>query len=59
MLKEDLIEVQQLSKIYRVANKNPGLVGTLRHFLNRKTIDVPAVKGVNFSIKQGEIVGFL
>ena len=59
MLKEDLIEVQQLSKIYRVANKDPGLGGTIRHFLNRKTIDVPAVKAVNFSIKQGEIVGFL
>jgi ABC-type uncharacterized transport system ATPase subunit len=28
-----LIEVEGLSKIYRVAEKHPGLAGTLRHFI--------------------------
>tara|TARA_Y100001968_G_C19366845_1_gene723003 strand:+ start:301 stop:1293 length:993 start_codon:yes stop_codon:yes gene_type:complete len=54
-----LIEVQQLHKIYRVADKDPGLKGTLRHFWNRKTKNVEAVKDVNFTIEPGEIVGFL
>ena len=59
MLQDSLIEVRQLSKVYLVSSKEPGLRGTIRHFLNRKTSKIPAVKNVNFSIKQGEIVGFL
>tara|TARA_Y100001968_G_scaffold324496_1_gene363973 strand:- start:36630 stop:37625 length:996 start_codon:yes stop_codon:yes gene_type:complete len=60
MLQEEaFIDVRQLSKSYKVADKDPGLRGTLRHFFNRKTIEVPAVKEVSFSIKKGEIVGFL
>ncbi|MCC6679963.1 MAG: ATP-binding cassette domain-containing protein [Phycisphaeraceae bacterium] len=48
-----------LSKVFRVADKQPGLLGTLRHFSHRKYRDVEAVKGVSFSIEPGEIVGFL
>ena len=59
MLHKPLIEVQQLSKTYEVADKEPGLAGTFRHFINRKTNKVSAVRGVNFSIEKGEIVGFL
>ena len=59
MLNEALISVEQLNKTYKVSNKKPGLLGTLRHFIDRETIDVKAVKDVSFSIKKGEIVGFL
>lgn len=59
MIQKSLIEVSQLSKAYRIADKEPGLGGTLRHFFKRKTIDINAVKSVNFTIKEGEIVGFL
>ncbi len=55
----DLILVDQLSKYYRVANKQPGFKGTLKHFFDRKTYDVPAVKDISFKISPGEIVGFL
>ena len=54
-----LIEVEQLSKIYNVADKEPGLRGTLNHFFTRKTQSVQAVNNVSFNINQGEIVGFL
>lgn len=54
-----LIEVEGLSKIYRVAEKQPGLAGTLRHFVRRRTRDVVAVQDVSFQIEQGEMVGFL
>ena len=37
-----LITVEGLSKIYRVAEKQPGLAGTLRHFIRRRTRDVMA-----------------
>ncbi len=59
MRKSKHIQVENLSKIYRVADKKPGLKGTFSHFFNRSTNNVEAVKGVNFSIEAGEIVGFL
>ena len=59
MQEKSLIEVSQLSKTYQVAEKKTGLGGTLQHFIKRKTLNINAVKNVNFSIKEGEIVGFL
>ncbi|MFI4861481.1 MAG: ATP-binding cassette domain-containing protein [Phycisphaerales bacterium JB063] len=53
------ITVQSLCKTYHVADKQPGLVGTAKHFLNRKHRDIHAVKDVSFDIAPGEIVGFL
>ena len=54
-----MIEVEQLKKTYRVADKQPGLTGTLRHFLHRRHRKVTAVRDVSFHIAPGEIVGFL
>ncbi len=56
---DTVIDVDRLTKTYRVADKDPGLVGTFKHFLARKTCDICAVKEVSFSIKAGEMVGFL
>ncbi len=53
------IVVQDLSKVYPVAVKEPGLQGTLRHFLQRTYRDVKAVQNVSFQITAGEVVGFL
>ena len=47
------------SKTYRVADKLPGLGGTMRHLLRRRLRDVVAVRDVSFSIEAGEMVGFL
>ena len=54
-----LISVAQLTKRYRVAEKQPGFAGTLRHFIRRRPRDVVAVQDVSFQIEQGEMVGFL
>jgi len=54
-----IIRAERLSKTYRVADKQPGLAGTLRHFVQRRHRDVAAVQGVSFSIEAGEMVGFL
>ena len=54
-----IIDVQGLGKTYRVADKQPGLAGTVRHFLRRRTRDVHAVRDVSFQIQPGEMVGFL
>ncbi|MGB3294812.1 MAG: ATP-binding cassette domain-containing protein [Phormidesmis sp.] len=54
-----IIDVQNLSKVYPVAIKEPGVKGTLRHFFRRTYRNIEAVKQVSFSIEPGEIVGFL
>lgn len=54
-----MIHVKDLSKTFRVAEKKPGLQGTLRHLLMRRHRDVEAVSGLNFAIEEGEMVGFL
>ena len=53
------VVAEGLSKTFRVADKQPGLGGTLRHFVHRKFRRVEAVKGVDFEIAPGEVVGFL
>ncbi|MEA5512200.1 ATP-binding cassette domain-containing protein [Crocosphaera sp. UHCC 0190] len=53
------IVVKNLSKVYKVAVKKPGIKGTLNHFFNRTYREIQAVKNVSFTIDSGEIVGFL
>lgn len=53
------IDVDALSKHYRVHEKEPGLAGSLRSFVSRKYKLVKAVDGISFAINAGEMVGFL
>jgi ABC-2 type transport system ATP-binding protein len=53
------IAVDGLGKTYRVAEKEPGVLGTLRHFVHRRQREVRAVHDVSFKVEPGEIVGFL
>ncbi|CAK6697822.1 ABC transporter ATP-binding protein [Synechococcus sp. CBW1107] len=54
-----IVNVSGLSKTFRVADKQPGLGGTLRHFLQRRHRLVTAVQDINIAIEPGEMVGFL
>ena len=54
-----IIDVQNLTKIYPVAIKKPGLKGTLSHFFRRTYREIKAVQNVSFQIQPGEVVGFL
>jgi ABC-2 type transport system ATP-binding protein len=54
-----IIAVDNLSKIYPVAIKQPGLKGTLTHFFRRTYREIKAVENVSFNIQPGEVVGFL
>lgn len=53
------ITVEQLSKNYQVPEREAGFGAAVRSFFKRKYKDVKAVQHVNFTIAQGEIVGFL
>ncbi|EDX76223.1 ABC transporter, ATP-binding protein [Coleofasciculus chthonoplastes PCC 7420] len=54
-----IVVARNLSKVYPVAVKQPGIKGTLTHFLRRKYRSVVAVQNVSFEIGMGEVVGFL
>ncbi len=54
-----IIEAQNLSKIYSVAVKEPGIKGTITHFFRRTYREIKAVQDVSFEIAPGEVVGFL
>jgi ABC-2 type transport system ATP-binding protein len=54
-----VIEVDHLSKLYRVHRRGAGLGATLRSLLHRRYEEVRAVDDVSFSIAAGERVGFL
>lgn len=54
-----IIIAQDLSKVYPVAIKEPGIKGTVSHFFRRKYREIKAVNNVSFEIAPGEVVGFL
>ena len=58
-MRNNIIEVKDITKSFVISSKSPGIKGTIRHFFNRKTIEKKVVKNINFEIKEGEIVGFL
>jgi ABC-2 type transport system ATP-binding protein len=53
------IRVVDLCKSYRIAVKNPGFAGAVRHLVRREHRDIQAVQSVTFEVERGEIVGFL
>lgn len=54
-----IVIVENLSKTYPVAVKEPGMKGTFNHFFRRTYRQIQAVQNVSFYIDTGEIVGFL
>lgn len=54
-----IIVAENLSKVYPVAIKEPGIKGTITHFFRRTYQEIKAVQEVSFEIAAGEMVGFL
>ncbi len=53
------IKVENLSKIYRVAARDPGLAGAVRGLFRREHKDVVALDQVSFALAEGELLGFI
>jgi ABC-2 type transport system ATP-binding protein len=54
-----IIEAAGLTKTYRVAQKKPGFLGSVRGLFRREYKEVQAVTDVSFTIEPGEMVAFL
>ena len=54
-----IISVKNLTKIYKVHQKEAGLAGSIKSFFARKYLEVKAVDDVSFSLGEGELVGFI
>ena len=54
-----IIDVQNLSRTYKVYRKNEGLLSSLRGLFKREYREVQAVRDVSFQIKEGEMLAFL
>src|SRR5258705_1541528 len=54
-----IIEAIDLTKTYRVSQKNEGLLNAVRGLVRREYKQVQAVDGVSFTIEPGEMVAFL
>src|SRR5690242_11375373 len=55
----DGIAVRELTKVYRVHERDAGLGAALRSLVRRRYREVRAVGGVSFGVGAGEVVGFL
>ena len=53
------INVENLSKTYRVAERDPGLGGALRGLFHRRFREIAALEAVSFSLERGELLGFI
>ncbi|MBN2798545.1 MAG: ATP-binding cassette domain-containing protein [Deltaproteobacteria bacterium] len=53
------VQVRDLTKVYQVPVKQPGLLSTLRSVFHREYREVRAVDRVSFNVEPGERVGFL
>jgi ABC-2 type transport system ATP-binding protein len=54
-----VIDVRRLAKHYQVHRRPPGLAAALRSVFRRRYDTVKAVDGIDFSVREGERVGFL
>jgi ABC-2 type transport system ATP-binding protein len=53
------IVVENLVKTYRIAQRAPGLWGSVRGLVHRQYRELKALDGVSFAIETGELVGYI
>ena len=56
---ESVVHVSELTKVFKVPEREPGLRAAAKALVRRKTRDVHAVEAISFDIEPGEVVGFL
>ncbi len=57
--KISMIQVEHVSKSFRIAKRNPGMKEAVKSLWHREYEVVEALKDISFSIKDGEMVGYI
>ena len=55
----NIISILHLKKYYRTAQKEPGVINSLKSLFHRKYHEVKAVDDISFTIEEGELIGFI
>jgi ABC-2 type transport system ATP-binding protein len=58
-LSESVVHVSELTKVFKVPEREAGLRAAAKALFRRKTLEVRAVDAISFDIQPGEVVGFL
>jgi ABC-2 type transport system ATP-binding protein len=53
------ILVEELSKTYRIAERDPGAIGAVKGLFRRRWRTVQALNALSFQLEQGELVGLI
>jgi len=53
------IEVENLVKTFRIAERDPGTWGAVKGLAHRRYRTVRALDGISFTLDQGELVGYI
>lgn len=54
-----VIETQNLTRIFKVHEKEEGIKGSVKALFKRKHKIIKAVDGISFNVKRGELIGFI
>lgn len=54
-----MIQVNNLSKTYKVAKRNAGMKEAMRSFFNKQYESIKALDNISFTIDDGEMVGYI
>jgi ABC-2 type transport system ATP-binding protein len=55
----ETIKVENLTKIFQIYQKEPGLIGTFKSLIHRRYEQIRAIDNISFKIEEGELVGFI
>lgn len=55
----EIISVKNVSKVYDIAKKEPGLTASIKNLFFKKYEKKIAVNHINFSIQEGDFIGFI
>lgn len=55
----EIISVKNVSKVYGILKKESGLIGSIKTLVSRKYEKKIAVDNINFSIQEGDFIGFI
>ena len=54
-----MIELEQISKTYKVSKRNAGLKKACKSYFKREYTEVKALDNISFKINEGEMVGYI